>query len=248
MVTSFKFKDIYAGNRCQPEFTYYKNDYAARLDRIYLNKLFNCIQEIKTQPASFSDHLYVSVTLQISSQIKIGRPRWKLNTSLLQNTSIKQNFLVLWTRLQHRKMFYTTISAWWNDLVKPEVKKYFAAKGKEANKLKYGLLEYLEFKLRKQYEIANTSGVINNFSIKSLKTSIDSVRDDMVKGVKIRSRLQDAIHGENISNYLIAKQKEIASRKIITTLTSENGAIFDNHQDILECVKSFYYNLYSKFN
>ena len=34
IVTSFKFKDIYSNSNCQPEFTYYRNNYAARLDRI----------------------------------------------------------------------------------------------------------------------------------------------------------------------------------------------------------------------
>ena len=50
----------------------------------------------------------------------------------------------------------------------------------------------------------------------------------MVKGVKIRSRLQDAVQGENFSNYLIAKQKEIAIRKIITTLSTENDVVLND--------------------
>ena len=63
IVTSFKFKDIYSDSSCQPDFTYYRNNYAARLDRIYLSKLSKCISEVKTLPASFSDHLCVTVSL-----------------------------------------------------------------------------------------------------------------------------------------------------------------------------------------
>ena len=127
---------------------------------------------------------------------------------------------------QENKLPY--ISIWWNDLVKPEKIKYFAAQGKETNKMKQGFLDYLEFKLRRQYEIANTSGIINNFTINSLKSRIETVRNDMVKGVKIRSRLQDAVQGEFFSNYLIAKQKEIAIRKIITTLSTENDVVLND--------------------
>ena len=100
ITTSFKFKDAYAENRNQPEFTYYKNNYASRLDRIYLSKLFENIHEVKTIAASFSDHLCVTLSLHLSTQIEIGRPRWKMNTSLLEKALIKQNFQALWSRLQ----------------------------------------------------------------------------------------------------------------------------------------------------
>ena len=106
---------------------------------------------------------------------------------------------------QENKLPY--ISIWWNDLVKPEIIKYFAAQGKETIKMKCGFLDYPEFKLRRQYEIANTSGIINNFTINSLKSRIETVRNDMVKGVKIRSRLQDAVQEDFF--YIILFQNHI---------------------------------------
>ena len=248
IVTSFKFKDIYSNSNCQPEFTYYRNNYAARLDRIYLSKLSNCISEVKTQSASFSDHLCVTVSLQISEQIKVDRPLWKLNTSLLSNTLVKHNFQALYQHLRGKKRYSQSTSLWWEDLIKPNIKKYFAVQGKEESKNKYGMLNYLEYKLRSQYEIANTSGTINKVLIDSIKARIDSIRDDMAKGVKVRTRLQDTLCGENISNYLIAKQKEIASNKTITCLTTENDIILNNHQDIHRHASDFYKKLYSKAN
>ena len=44
--------------------------------------------------------------------------------------------------------------------------------GKEENNFKYGTLNYLEYKLRNQYEIANTSGVINKEIIDALRSRI----------------------------------------------------------------------------
>ena len=150
IVTDFRFKDIYEGNSNQPEFTYYQNNYASRLDRIYLNKLHNYIHEVKTHAVSFSDHLCVSVNLQLCTTIEIGRSRWKLNTSLLNKTHIKEDFQSLWVNLRERKRFYQQTISWWEDLVKPQVKRFFALRGKEESKLKYGVLNYLELKLRKQ--------------------------------------------------------------------------------------------------
>ena len=64
----------------------------------------------------------------------------------------------------------------------------------------------------------------------------------------MRSRLQDALHGESVSKYLIGKQKEISSKKIITTLTNENGIVLKDHKDIQEFVTGFFRTLYSKAN
>ena len=63
IVTGFKYKDVYTGFGGKSEFTYYKNDYASRLDRIYLNRLHEYICDVKTQSTSFSDHLSVSIDL-----------------------------------------------------------------------------------------------------------------------------------------------------------------------------------------
>ena len=248
IVTNLKLNDIYSGNNMQSEFTYYQNNYASRLDRIYLNKLSNYIQEVKTSAVSFSDHLCVSVNLQISTQIEVGRPLWKLNTSLLDKILNKENFRMLWYQLRGRKRYYQHTSLWWENLVKPQIKSFFAFQGKEENRFKYGTLKYLEVKLRKQYEISNSVGVINKDTIDTLKNRIDNIRDDMAKGVKIRTRLQDAICGENISNYLIAKQKEIASRKIITHITTDNNVELKTYKDIQQYATSFYKTLYSKSN
>ena len=183
-----------------PEFTYFQNNSASRLDRIYVSKLANDIQEVKTETISFSDHFCVSIHLNISSHIKVGRPLWKLNTSLLTKLLIREKFLILWCHIRDKKRFYHSVSSWWESLVKPQVKKFFIMQGREENNFKYGTLNYLELKLRKQYEIVNTSGDINKNIIDILKQRIDRLRDDMARGVKIRTRLQDAVTGETVSN------------------------------------------------
>ena len=97
ILTSFKFKDIYSSSKNKPPYTYYRNNYAARLDRIYLSKLIANIKETNTYTVSFSDHLCVCVTLELSTQTQVARPRWRLNVSLLGNDSVKNNFCIIWS-------------------------------------------------------------------------------------------------------------------------------------------------------
>ena len=68
----------------------------------------------------------------------------------------------------------------------------------------------------------------------------------MAKGVKIRSRLQDTIAGENISTYLIAKQKDLASRKIITSIITEDNIELHKFKEIIQYAGKFFKKLYSK--
>ena len=121
ILTSFKYKDIYSSYKGKPPYTYYRKNYASRLDRIYLSKLISNIKDINTFPATFSDHLCVCVTLEISKQIQVARPRWRLNVSLLENNMIKNNFYRLWSHLLERKQMFQNSIQWWDLMVKPQI-------------------------------------------------------------------------------------------------------------------------------
>ena len=90
-------------------------------------------------------------------------------------------------------------------------KKFFINEGKIANKKRYGLIEYLECSLSNLYKLDG-----NNYNeIKLLKTRISNIKDRILEGVKIRSRITEQIEGEQISAYLIQKQNSIKSKKLI---------------------------------
>ena len=65
ILNTFRFKDIFHAKKSKPEYTFYKNNYAARLDRIYVNKLFSSIVSFETTSVNFSNHHCVSVELNI---------------------------------------------------------------------------------------------------------------------------------------------------------------------------------------
>ena len=130
IVTTFKYKDIFLKNKNKAKYTFYMNNYAARLDRIYISKLFPNIEDTNTYPVSFSDHLCVCVTLNATPQIQISRPRWRLNVSLLNKDIIKHNFNITWSHLQRRKPLFPNVTQWWEEFVKPQIKTFYIFQGK----------------------------------------------------------------------------------------------------------------------
>ena len=135
-------------------------NYAARLDRIYVSKLFSSIEDNFTYPISFSDHLCVCVTLNIAAQVQISRPRWRLNVSLLKTNIIKENLHILWSYLQRRKLRFPNLIHWWEELVKPQIKTFYIQEGREQKKLEKGLLNYYEINLRALYDKANNDNIL----------------------------------------------------------------------------------------
>ena len=100
-------------------------------------------------------------------------------------------------------------------------------KGREENSKKYGMLEFLEYKLNRLHNKLNKTGEINYSEVKAIKDRITSIKTEILEGVKIRNRMQEQIEGEKISAYLIGKQNAIKSKKLITEITVEDN-IVDN--------------------
>ena len=132
------------------------------------------------------------------------------------------------------------------ELVKPSMKNFSIQQGKEKKNLQYGLIRYFEARLRKLYENANETGVNNYSELKLIKAEIDSHRQKLAAGVKVRSRIQDTLANETISKFLIAKQKEIAQKKIIHTMLDDNGTNLITFTEIQNHVTDFYKILYCR--
>ena len=65
---------------------------------------------------------------------------------------IKANFASMWTYLQNKTTSFPDAICWWEEMAKPNIKRFYIQQGKENKKMQYGLINYLELKLRKHYE------------------------------------------------------------------------------------------------
>ena len=222
---SLQLKDGWFVKHKDVQYTYIRNNHGSRLDRFYVKDLSNYIVKIEVIHMSFSDHSSVKMKVQLSNVPKIGRYYWKLNVNLLNDENIKIRFLKEWTRMTYAIRFYDTINIWWEFYAKSQIKKFFITVGREESDKKYGLIQFLEYKLNRLYDKCNKTGKVEYLEVKQLKDRINDLKKNILEGVKIRARISEKIEGEKVSNYLIGKQTTIKSKKAIHSIRTEENII-----------------------
>ena len=113
-----------------PEYTYIRDNYGSRLDRIYVKHFFNNIASWDTIPVSFSDHSMVIGKFN-NDNVKIGKGFWRMNVRILDNEEVEIAFKELWNYLASKKNQYGNLLLWW-EYVKQGCKCFFK---KESRKL-----------------------------------------------------------------------------------------------------------------
>ena len=245
IVNIFKLKDVHNLVPKIPEYTYVKQNYASRLDRIYLSDSIFKNLNMKTVPLSFTDHSGVLLDFKLENLVEFGKSYWKLNCSLLKDIGIKEDFTVLWLKVVEQKKNFANILDWWEFLVKVRVKEFYIKVGAFKKKMKYGMLSMLENKLRSLYELAYSTGAPNFDEINRIKTRIEEIKDELADGIKVRARMKDLQCGENISKHIINKQREVSARKLMSSIVDDEGHELKSYESIQRYVKAFYANLYS---
>ena len=254
LITQIQFKDAWTSKKKTIEYTYVRNNYGSRLDRIYVKEIVNYITDINVKNVSFSDHSSVIMNLEIPNIPKIGRYYWKLNVELLERDDIKEKFKNEWQKMKCVINKYDSINTWWDMYAKKQIRTFFTEIGKQEYQMKQGLLYYLEFKLNRIYEKLNKTGEINYAELKEIKDRINMIKTQMLEGVKIRNRMQEQTDGEKISAYLIGKQAKIKAKAAITSVKVEDniienlnsGTIIKKKDTIEWYISKYYEKLYKK--
>ena len=98
------------------------------------------------------------------------------------------------------------------------------------------------------------TGKVNYSEVKQIKDEIDAIKTDMINGVKIRSKIDEQMQGENISPYLIKQQSNTKSTKLFSCIKAEanvvenvaEGTELKNKDAIDLCINKYYEKLYKK--
>ena len=253
MLYNLNIKDIWNIHHNHVEFTYFRENYGSRIDRIYAADFKENIVNIYVQPISFSDHHGVFIEINLKCSVQLGNFYWKLNTKLLQSENIDEDFNIVWNNLCNIKNKYTNINEWWENAAKPGIRKKFQLKGRDESRLKQGLLKYLEIKLRNLYSNMHTHGILDMEEVKRLKNKINNIKDTEMEGVTIRARIQEQLEGETASSSLIGKQYSNKSKPLIKELKTElsvgkfnENLILTKQDEISEYVKSYFEKHYDR--
>ncbi|XP_066963224.1 uncharacterized protein [Macrobrachium rosenbergii] len=202
IVDAVKIKDVHNIRHRLPEYTFVRGNYAARLDRMYMQIDRNSVTETKTVPVSFSDHSCFLCDIRLPDVVQLGKSYWKLNCSVLTDTEIKENFKQKWTELQRKRDDYANILLWWDILVKEEVKKFYMKSCSIKKQQRFGMLNLLESRLRYLYEASYQTGNPNMLEINNVKKKIEEIRDEFaedkfaceVQPVSLTSKHSDTEH------------------------------------------------------
>ena len=241
---NLKLKDAWFSLNHHIEYTYLRPNYGSRLDRFYVKDFQNNIASIQTIPVSWSDHCSIKLSLKLENVMTPGKGYWKLNCSILDHDIIENNFGTYWECIQKKKHNFDNILEWWK-FAKSELKNFFIRCSKQINKEKYGLLNLLNYELRNEMEkMALNPGNLEN--INKIKLRINDIQNDICEGIKVRAKVDDHLKGEQVSAYLLGKEK--GGRSFLNKIKRDDGSEITNPKAILDYVRKYYENLFKKEN
>ena len=254
MVRTLNLKDIWFLKYKHIEYTFVRTNFGSRIDRAYVNGLSKYVYNVKVINISFSDHSCLYSEFKFPDIPQKGKYYWKMNVSLLDDQEIKERFRLEWNRMCLNKHKFKDINDWWDMYVKKGIKSFFIKEGKQINERKYGLLQYLEYSLNRMYNNLNVSGILQYSEVKILKDRIDDLKNEILEGVKIRSRVKEQEEGEKVSAFLIKKQASMKVQKLITSIRTEANIMENLEPDrilkdkniIMTYIRKYYQKLYMK--
>ena len=251
LINKLKFVDIWNVFNNEVNYTYFRENYGSRLDRIYAGEFKKNFTSIKTLPMSISDHHCVIANLNLKTPIRMGKGHWKLNINLLELPDIEAEFKVIWDRLCTYKKGYNTLNDWWENCAKRGIGKFFKKKGKENSKLSQGLIKYLEIKLHKLYQNMHVNGSLDMTEVNRLKSKINTLKESILEGIKIRARVKEQVEGEKPSVSLLGKQNKSKFKPIFTQIKTEQctktypkNEILTSQESISEYITEYFENIY----
>ena len=255
-VRTLNLKDVWFLKHRNVEYTYVRSNAGSRIDRAYVKDLASSVLNVKTIHVNFSDHSCIWTELDLKGFPKRGKSYWKLNVALLNDVNIKESFKTEWVNICSKKKKFNCINDWWDLYAKKQIKLFFIKKGKQMSEKKYGLIQYLEFCLNNLYCQMNTNNILQYEEVKILKDRIDELKNDILEGVRIRSRMSEQVEGEKVSAFLIKQQAGVKTRKMMSQIKTEAGiienldsnVILKEKDSISLYVRKYYEKLYGKEN
>lgn len=215
----------------------------SRLDYwLVSNNLYDCIDKTDIEPSIKSDHSAISLTLKGSLENARGRGYWKLNNTFLQEEAFIAGLIRNkdgWT--QESGAIEDPRIKW--EFIKYKIRHFASDYGKKKAKERHTREKELYAKL-KELEAREDSSDETNREINHLKTEIETIDEEKVRGLILRSGATWHEQGEKSNSYFLRLESRNKVLKTINKLEDENGETVTDQKQILQMQADFYERLY----
>ena len=224
-----------------------------RLDFFLVSDIFHqLIQSTDILPGYRTDHSLICLTIKTSQSFK-GKGFWKFNTSLLNQLDYVEKVKDTIKRVasQYNRNHinndnnHDTDDILFWEILKMEIRGMTIKYSSELKKQRERKYKFLEMSI----QILEKGLYLAKDEIKKLYDSynnqLQELRQGIVKGAIMRSKVQWFEEGERVSKYFCALEKRNFINKTITKLNLGNNIFTEEPSKILDAQKIFYKDLYT---
>ena len=195
--------------------------------------------------STLTDHSAITLTIQSQDYVRRGPGFWKINNSLLKDN----NFIdQLSEKIPQFKDKYSYLSdkglAW--DMIKMEIRGFCVQYSKRKNRERRNIEKELSGRMERLMKILETNRSKENIiELYRLRSELNKIAEYRTNGAIIRSRTRWHEHGEKNTKYFLNLEKRQHSNSFIARLKTQDDQEITQANEILECQKKFYTDLYT---
>ena len=208
-------------------------------------QLSHIVINTEMKSSTLTDHSAITLTLQSKGYAQRGPGFWKFNNSLLDDHDFVDQLNNMIPAYKNKYNYLTDKGLYW-DMIKMEMRgfcvHYSKRKNRERRNIEKDLSEQTDALMK---ALATNRSTENITKLYRLRSELNKIVEYRTKGAIIRSRTRWHEQGEKNTKYFLNLEKRQKEKTYISKLKTQDSNEITNVDEILNCQKLFYKNLYS---
>ncbi|KAJ4429333.1 hypothetical protein ANN_26337 [Periplaneta americana] len=207
------------------------------------------LRRIEVHPVPFSDHDCVLMVLsRIHTAPQIERSYWKLNSKLICDDEVMDEFSSWWETLSVRagRSKYTDLRKWMY-IYKPAIRSFFRNQGIIKAKDRKSKLQFYYNVIYDLYK-QQCEGKDVTKHMNTVKTRLRKLQEDLLKGSTVRCHTESTISEEKAALYHITCEKKRGQTKVINSLLLKNNERITSTTLCLKEAERHFTNIFCREN
>ena len=244
-----KLQDVWTYQHAdQAQFTWRDKAFKVqcRLDYwLVYKQLSRIVINTEMKSSTLTDHSAITLTLQSKGYAQRGPGFWKFNHSLRDDHDFVDQLNNMIPAYKNKYNYLTDKGFYW-DMIKMEMRgfcvQYSKRKNRERRNIEKDLSEQIDAIMK---ALATNRSKENITKLYRLRSELNKIVEYRTKGAIIRSRTKWHEQGEKNTKYFLNLEKRQKEKTYISKLKPQDSTEITNADEILNCQKLFYKNLYS---